>query len=1323
MDSFFKAAVCDLDKLLDDFELNPEELECKSVFLTKPSVYPFYSLGSQCLPSEPSSVPPNLPDLNSLHYGSATSCPDSSSSHGRSTDDREVKGQPLTTLDLLSSVDRRPDRSSAPPCPDRALKPVCDLVNDTSSAILARANSHDAFSELDMVEKQMEEEEALLVDFDSPVDAGKEQASAGKNELLGLDHHELSGEYSASLSLLDVILPAAVERDCESTDDSLLPVCTLSAQQEERDGEEVACTHQVATNSVDFVKLQGTLSGASDSEEVSLSCLPLAVSMCGALVNTDDESGKATNQSDELDVAESTEADILSPFDAREDRSCLEEPVDSSVSVAQQVADSTVSPKEQHVPLEPTAVASSSSLPSCDCTSPADPPEFGFEYLPESDQAELLGSGVPYCTNSRDFTQTESLSESSRHVEGRFVEDELRICDKQEDPEGLASPESDRSMCVFVEETLNPGASLLQNSLRPCQEEPELSSGGSHSLTSNTFQAQHSSSPDQQPSYGGARPKQLHCQTPRSPPAEEEGEEQLSNIRDLNPEYGTQEYQEYSVEYDELSEPPPYPGEPPTDGVRPGNLKKEGVEELGSRQPAWVPDAEAPNCMNCYQRFTFTKRRHHCRACGKVYCAVCCNRKSKLKYLEKEARVCVICFDTINRAHALERMMSPVGPSPNPNIPSEYCSTIPPLQQARAAGTLNSPPPTVMVPVSVLKHPNNDSCPREQKRVWFADGILPNGEVADTAKLSVTSRRGSQEFSDVTPDLTVRPHKATGVVESVRPPVSGPWDYALLSGISSLVKGVPSLLPNNEDELPPLLINTGEDEAGDVLVEESPAPCQILHLLEEGGPQPLTFVLNANLLVNVKMVTYCSRQCWCFGSNGLQALGQKELVFLLECLPDEKALPKDLFSLYLNIYQEAQKGKFLEELDNVTFTSTFLGSKDHAGMLFFSPTCQPLDDLTLPSQPFLFGLLIQKLEVPWAKVFPLRLLLRLGAEYSVYPTTLISVRFRDSVYRETGHTIMNLLADLRNYQYSLSMVEGLRIHMEMGQSYIDIPKGSFNEMQKVVNASNEHVISIGAHFSSEADSHLVCFQNEDGNYQTQANSMAGKTRTVTGASFVVFNGALKASSGFIAKSSIVEDGLMVQIPPETMESLRTALREQTDFHIPCGRNDGGELRENVSVRWVDWSSPVNTGKTSGVDGRPLDGVCSVRVLQDIEFESDGRAIRCTEVFYQLKTPDCSLVSVLSSCSAFQKEIALAACSALTPHLAVLTSSGINTLSLRISTQADMVEYQAGCGGRLLPQHYMNELDSALIPVIHGGSASVPQTAMDMEFIFYITHTM
>uniref|UniRef100_A0A8C7WTZ0 Smad anchor for receptor activation-like C-terminal domain-containing protein n=1 Tax=Oryzias sinensis TaxID=183150 RepID=A0A8C7WTZ0_9TELE len=277
--------------------------------------------------------------------------------------------------------------------------------------------------------------------------------------------------------------------------------------------------------------------------------------------------------------------------------------------------------------------------------------------------------------------------------------------------------------------------------------------------------------------------------------------------------------------------------------------------------------------------------------------------------------------------------------------------------------------------------------------------------------------------------------------------------------------------------------------------------------------------------------------------------------------------------------------------------------------------------------------------------------------------------------------------------------------MEMGHSYIHIPKSSFHE--KVLNASNEHVISIGAGFSPEADSHLVCVQNEEGAYQTQANSMPGKTP-----SWKVTGGKL-----------VFEDGLMVQIPPETMESLRSALREQTDFHITCGKNDGGEVHENVTIRWVDRTPAVNAGKSSGVDGRALDDVHSVRLQQDAEFELNGRSIRCTEVFYQLKAPDSSLAAVLSSCSAFQKEIALATCSTLTPHLAVLSSSGINSFSLRISTQADMVEYQAGSGGRLLPQRYMNEMDSALIPVIHGGGASVPQTAMDMEFVFFVTHAI
>ncbi|NXY46258.1 ZFY16 protein, partial [Ceuthmochares aereus] len=82
---------------------------------------------------------------------------------------------------------------------------------------------------------------------------------------------------------------------------------------------------------------------------------------------------------------------------------------------------------------------------------------------------------------------------------------------------------------------------------------------------------------------------------------------------------------------------------------------------------------------------------------------------------------------------------------------------------------------------------------------------------------------------------------------------------------------------------------------------------------------------------------------------------------------------------------------------------------------------------------------------------------------------------------------------------------------------------------------------------------------------------------VTGASFVVFNGALKTSSGFLAKSSIVEDGLMVQITPEIMESLRQALRDKKDFKITCGKTDTDDTKEYVDICWVENEEQTNKG--------------------------------------------------------------------------------------------------------------------------------------------------
>lgn len=82
---------------------------------------------------------------------------------------------------------------------------------------------------------------------------------------------------------------------------------------------------------------------------------------------------------------------------------------------------------------------------------------------------------------------------------------------------------------------------------------------------------------------------------------------------------------------------------------------------------------------------------------------------------------------------------------------------------------------------------------------------------------------------------------------------------------------------------------------------------------------------------------------------------------------------------------------------------------------------------------------------------------------------------------------------------------------------------------------------------------------------------------MTGASFVVLNGALKTTSGVEAKSSIVEDGLMVQVPSETMAALRTKLRNMENWSVQCGPIEGRNAEEVVKVIWCEDDKNFNVG--------------------------------------------------------------------------------------------------------------------------------------------------
>lgn len=52
-----------------------------------------------------------------------------------------------------------------------------------------------------------------------------------------------------------------------------------------------------------------------------------------------------------------------------------------------------------------------------------------------------------------------------------------------------------------------------------------------------------------------------------------------------------------------------------------------------------------------------------------------------------------------------------------------------------------------------------------------------------------------------------------------------------------------------------------------------------------------------------------NKLAWCFATEGLINAGQDEIVIILECLEDEKTVPKDIFLHINSIYQEAVKGK------------------------------------------------------------------------------------------------------------------------------------------------------------------------------------------------------------------------------------------------------------------------------------------------------------------------------------------------------------------------------------------------------------------------------
>ncbi|XP_018603461.2 hepatocyte growth factor-regulated tyrosine kinase substrate-like isoform X3 [Scleropages formosus] len=102
-------------------------------------------------------------------------------------------------------------------------------------------------------------------------------------------------------------------------------------------------------------------------------------------------------------------------------------------------------------------------------------------------------------------------------------------------------------------------------------------------------------------------------------------------------------------------------------------FKESDAMFVAERAPDWV---DAEECHRCRVQFGVVTRKHHCRACGQIFCGKCSSKNSTIpKFgIEREVRVCEPCFELLNK-----KGEGKAPPGGSADLPPEYLTS--PLSQ------------------------------------------------------------------------------------------------------------------------------------------------------------------------------------------------------------------------------------------------------------------------------------------------------------------------------------------------------------------------------------------------------------------------------------------------------------------------------------------------------------------------------------------------------------------------------------------------------------------------------------------------------------------
>ncbi|XP_052901287.1 protein RUFY3 isoform X1 [Anopheles moucheti] len=83
---------------------------------------------------------------------------------------------------------------------------------------------------------------------------------------------------------------------------------------------------------------------------------------------------------------------------------------------------------------------------------------------------------------------------------------------------------------------------------------------------------------------------------------------------------------------------------------------RDGDSVTGSSGGGWTPDKGVSKCTGCEKEFSMTRRKHHCRNCGKIFCSSCSEHVATLAAVDqqqqtangsKPVRVCNHCWEKL----------------------------------------------------------------------------------------------------------------------------------------------------------------------------------------------------------------------------------------------------------------------------------------------------------------------------------------------------------------------------------------------------------------------------------------------------------------------------------------------------------------------------------------------------------------------------------------------------------------------------------------------------------------------------------------------------